>query len=169
MLYLKGRLTRWIKWRACDAGEAKEGLENELRRRWSDGNLGEWAELILQPFRQFTYDTAHSPTLQLPHLRHSSFSNPSFASPASQALHLIHLTSRPWTLLALFLITFVRCSSYQKHFEFSPVMTLKEVLYTTAGSWYSETHILFNFIVALIRFELLRSICVAHSSTSRFY
>ena len=66
-----------------------------------------YAELILQPFRHFTYVTthslpsrrityvtAHSPILPLLHLRHSSFSNPSFASPASQALHLIRLASR---------------------------------------------------------------------------
>ena len=52
------------------------------------------SQLILQPFRRFTYVTAHSPTLQLLHLRHSSFSNPSLASPMSQALHLIHLASR---------------------------------------------------------------------------
>ena len=54
------------------------------------------SQLILQPFRRLTYVTAHSPTLPLLHLRHSSFSNPSFASPASQALHSIHLVSRPW-------------------------------------------------------------------------
>ena len=36
---LHGRLARW---RACDIGEAKEGLENELWRRWSDGRVGEW-------------------------------------------------------------------------------------------------------------------------------
>ena len=54
------------------------------------------SQLILQPFRHFTYVTAHSPTLPLLHLRHSSFSNTSFASPTSQALHLIHLASRPW-------------------------------------------------------------------------
>ena len=53
------------------------------------------SQLILQPFRRFTYVTAHSPTLQLLHLRHSSFSNPFSASPTSQYLHLIHLTSRP--------------------------------------------------------------------------
>ena len=41
-----------------------------------------------------TYVTAHSPTLALLHIRHTSFSNPSFASPTSQALHLIHLVSR---------------------------------------------------------------------------
>ena len=31
---------------------------------------------------------AHAPIFPLLHLRHSSFSNPSFASPTSQALHL---------------------------------------------------------------------------------
>ena len=34
-------------------------------------------------------------SLPLLHLRHSSFYNPCFASPTSQALHLIHLASRP--------------------------------------------------------------------------
>ena len=53
-----------------------------------------FALLILQIFRRFTYVTAHSPTLPLLHLRHSSFSNPPFDSPTSQGLHLglIHLT-----------------------------------------------------------------------------
>ena len=35
-------------------------------------------------FRRFTYVIAHSPTLPLLYLRHSSFSNPSVASPTSQ-------------------------------------------------------------------------------------
>ena len=52
------------------------------------------SQLILQPFRRYIYVTAHSPTLTLLDLRHRSFSNPSFASPTSQALHLIHLMSR---------------------------------------------------------------------------
>ena len=38
-----GRLAGWRKWRACDVGEAKKGLENELWRRWSNGRVGEWA------------------------------------------------------------------------------------------------------------------------------
>ena len=38
-----GRLARWIKWRACNVGEAKEGLENELWRSWSNGRVGEGA------------------------------------------------------------------------------------------------------------------------------
>ena len=58
------------------------------------------SQLILQPFRRFTYVTAQSPTLPLLYLRHSSFSNPSFASLTSQDLHLIHLASRPWFLHA---------------------------------------------------------------------
>ena len=54
------------------------------------------SQLILQPFHRFTYVTAYFPTLPLLYLRHSSFSNPSFVSPTSQAVHLIHLASRPW-------------------------------------------------------------------------
>ena len=36
-----------------------------------------------------------APTLPSLHIRHNSFSNPSFAFPTSQALHLHHLASRP--------------------------------------------------------------------------
>ena len=39
---MHGRFARWRKWRACDVGEAKGGLENELWRRWSNGRVGEW-------------------------------------------------------------------------------------------------------------------------------
>ena len=106
-----GKVGEWaelIKWRICDVGEAKEGLENELWRMWSNGGVGvterlenrlcsfsnisvisPTSQLILQPFRRFTYVTAHSPTLPLFQLRHSSFSNTSFASTTSQALHLL--------------------------------------------------------------------------------
>ena len=54
------------------------------------------SQLILQPFRCFTYIASHSPTLLLLHLCHSSFSNRFFASPTSWAFHLRHLASRPW-------------------------------------------------------------------------
>ena len=52
------------------------------------------SQLILQPFCHFTYVTAHSTTLSLLYLHHSSFSNRSFTYPTSQALHLIHQASR---------------------------------------------------------------------------
>ena len=61
-------------------------------------STGEIAELILQHFRHFTYVTTHSPILPSLFLGHSSFSNPSFASPTSLALHLHHLANRPWCL-----------------------------------------------------------------------
>ena len=48
--------------------------------------VGEWTLLILQSFRHFTYVTAHSPTLPSLYLRHSSFSNPSVASPTPQLI-----------------------------------------------------------------------------------
>ena len=43
-------------------------------------------QLILQPFRCFTYVTAHSPTLPSLQLRHSTFSNPSVVSSTSQLI-----------------------------------------------------------------------------------
>ena len=44
------------------------------------------SQLILQPFRHFTYVKTHSPTLPSLYLRHISFSNPSVASPTSQLI-----------------------------------------------------------------------------------
>ena len=43
---------------SCDVGKATEGLENDLWRRWSDGRVGEWAEL----FFRFSYVTGSSLT-----------------------------------------------------------------------------------------------------------
>ena len=44
------------------------------------------SHLILQPFRRFTYATAHSPTLPSLHLHHNSLSNHSVTSPTSQLI-----------------------------------------------------------------------------------
>ena len=67
------------------------------------------SQLIIQPFRRFTYVAAHSPTFPLL-LRHSSFSNPSFASPMSQAelilqpfRHFTYVKTHSPTLLSLYL------------------------------------------------------------------
>ena len=107
---LHGKLARWRKWRACDVGEAKEGLERLIFQPFchftyvtahspslpslylhhssfsNTSVFSSTSQLILQPFCCFTYITAHSPTLLLFHLRHSSFSNPSVASSTSQLI-----------------------------------------------------------------------------------
>ena len=69
--------------------------------------ISETALLILQAFRHFTYVTAHSLTLQLLHIRCNSFSNSSFASPTSQALHLRHVASRPCNKVCFYLPKFI--------------------------------------------------------------
>ena len=82
-----GRLARRIKWRACDVREAKEGLENELWRRWSNGGVGKWATTyvkrrkgwrmccdVSEVTERLENVIANSPTPPLLHLRHSSFS-----------------------------------------------------------------------------------------------
>ena len=124
---IHGRLATWRKWRACDVGEANEGLKNELWRRWSNGRAGEWSVTyvkrrkgwrmscdvgevteMLENELCFIYVTAHSPTLLLLHLRHNLFSNPYFVSPTSQALHLRHLANRPWSWIAQSVGAFAR-------------------------------------------------------------
>ena len=57
---------------------------NHREQDWGCKAVMYIALLILQPFRRFTHVTVHSPTLPLLYLHHSSFSNPSVASPTSQ-------------------------------------------------------------------------------------
>ena len=79
---------------SCDVGEVTEMLENELCYDYNcelcsfsnPSVASPTSQLIIQPFHRFTYVTAHSPTLPLLHLRHSSFSNPYVASPTSQLI-----------------------------------------------------------------------------------
>ena len=83
---------------SCDVGEVTERLENEQ-----------------------SYVTAHSPTLPLLHLRHSSFSNPSFALPTSQLILqpfrcFTNVTAHSPNLLSLYL----RHSSFSNSSVASP-------------------------------------------------
>ena len=52
-----------------------------------------WGTWSVSP--QYRDLRTRAPTLPLLHLRHSSFTNPSFASPTSLGFHLCHLASRP--------------------------------------------------------------------------
>ena len=40
------------EWASCDVGKAREGLENELWRRWSVAKLGEWASCDVGKVRE---------------------------------------------------------------------------------------------------------------------
>ena len=101
---------------SCGVGEVTERLENEL----------------------FTYVTAHSRTLPLLYLRHSSFSNPSFASPTSQALHLIHPRSRP---------RFFHAPSNQCNLLFILGSFQEKQLSLTETIKYEINKYMFNFII----------------------
>ena len=92
-----GRLARWRKWRACDVGEAKNGWRMNcthiptfppLHRRHSSFSNPSVAlptsQIILQPFRCFTYVTAHSPNLISLHLRHTLFTYVSWLAAHAQ-------------------------------------------------------------------------------------
>ena len=116
--------TRKEDWRiSCDVREATEGLG-----------------LILQPFRHFTYVTAHSPSLPSLHLRHSSFSNISVTSPSSQLIlqlfrHFTYVTAHSRNLPSLHL----RHSSFSNFSVTSPTSKLilqpfRRFTYVTAHS-----------------------------------
>ena len=97
-LLLHQRLFTYVTWRAAhDTNCSLTSLNYSRYHHYrSFSNLSitlPTSQLILQPFQHFTYITAHSPTLLSLHLHHSSFSNPPFASPTAEALHLRHLAS----------------------------------------------------------------------------
>ena len=111
---------------SCDVGKATEGLSLHLRHNsFSNPSVALLtSQLILQPFRCFSYVTVHSPTLlslllrhklcsahspTFPslHLRHNSFSNPSVAVRTSQ---LILQTFRCFPYVTVHLQPFFRFS-----------------------------------------------------------
>ena len=115
------------------------------------------AEFILQPFRHFTYVTAHSETLPSLYLRQSSFSKPSFAFRTSQALHLRHSTSFP--------------SLHLRHSSFSnpyvPLPTSQLILLTFRCFTYLTAHfptLLSLFLRHLCHSPTFPSLHLCHSS-----
>ena len=61
-------------WRMnCDVGEVMERLENEKSSFFNFSVSLPMSQLILQPFRRFTYVTVHSPTLLSLLPRHKLF------------------------------------------------------------------------------------------------
>ena len=104
---------------SCDVGEVTEKLENELCYDYMSSAHSPTfpSQLILQPFRRFTYFTAHSATLPLLHLRHSSFCNPSVASPTSQFI-----------LQPFFRFSYFTSSSFNSPGEPSMVLSLNNTV-----------------------------------------
>ena len=106
------------------------------------------AELILQPLRHFTYVTTHSSTLPSLFLRHSSFPNPSVASPTSQFI-----------LQPFFRFSYVTSSSLNSPGE--PTMFYKKGRCSIANSW--------NRGCSFTRDEQVRqlpSLCFPHTTLS---
>ena len=90
-MLIHGRLA--IKWRACDIGEAKEALENELWHSWSNGrgwgmdsDVGKATEGLENEFWLKWSNGKVGAQLILQPFRHNSFSNPSVALPTSQLI-----------------------------------------------------------------------------------
>ena len=82
------------------------------------------SQLILQPYCCFTYITAHSTALPLLHLCHSSLSNPSAASSIHHSSFCSHSIASP-TSQALHVLHLVSCPWYlplqisvSKHFHY---------------------------------------------------
>ena len=74
----------------CDVGKETKGLENELWRRWSDGNVGEWVLLSLQTFHNFAYVTAHSPTFISVLVRHRFFTYVTWRAAHGKEIKALH-------------------------------------------------------------------------------
>ena len=112
-----GRLARLLKWRACDVGEAKERLENEMWCRWSSRRVGKWAVTLVKRRKglamscdggDVTESLENEERFPSLHLRHSSFSKPSVALPMSQLILqsfrcFTYVTAHSPTLLSLLL------------------------------------------------------------------
>ena len=117
-LLLLHRLFTYVTWRAA------HDVKNEWDTRGPVSDIYEQSS-FLQPFCHFTYVIAHSPTLLSLYLRHSSFSNPSVASPTSQFIlqpffrsaELIHQPFRNFTYVTAHSPTL--SSLYLRHSSFS--------------------------------------------------
>ena len=130
----------YCKWKKgwgmnCDVGKPTEGLENELWCRWSDRKVGEWAELIDIEINS----RVHAPTFPSLHLRHSSFSNPSIASPTSQ-----------FTLQPFFRFSYVTSSSLNSPGE--PPTPFKRDHPTL---WLPNPRTSYNYIISIVMLKIL--------------
>ena len=117
------------------------------------------ALLILQPFRHFTYVTAHSPTFPSLYLSHSSFSNPSIALPTSQLiLQLFRCFTYVTAHSPIFPSPYLRHSSFSNLSVTSPASRAQSPTFPSLHLRHSSSS---NPSVALPTSQLIR----AHSPT----
>ena len=133
---------------SCDVGKAAEGLESGAVtqvKRCKDWRMRLYlilqpfvasptSQLILQPFRRYTYVIARSTTLPLLHLRHRHFIYVTAHSPTLPPLHLLHSPfynpSVASPMSQLILQTFRRLTYVTGHFTNLPLLHLRHRLYT---------------------------------------
>ena len=120
---------------SCDVGEVTERLEKQQSSFSYLSVNSPTSQLILLPFHRFTYVTAHSPTLPLLHLRHSSFSNPSFASPHELCSFSNLSVTSPMSQLIL--LPFHRFTYVTAH---SPTLPLLHVHHSTFSNSSFASH-----------------------------
>ena len=142
-------------------------------------------QLILQPFWRFTYVTAHFLTLPLLYLRHSSFSNSSFAFPTSEALlilqiflHFTYVTAHSPTLPSLYLrhssFSNTSVASPTSQLIFQPFFRFSYVTGSAHSPTFPSLHLTSQPILQTFRhftyvtahFPTLPTLCLSHSSFS---
>ena len=107
-LPLRHRLFTYVTWRDSHDFHTRYTYILQTVRASKLSFTSPTSQLILKPFRRFTYVTAHSSTLQMLHLCHSSFSNTSVPLPTSQLIlppfrSFNCVTAHSLNLLSLFL------------------------------------------------------------------
>ena len=113
------------------------------------------SQLILQPFRHFTYVTTHYPTLPSLYLRHSSFSNISVTSPTSQLIlqpfrRLNYVTAHSPTLP----LRHLRHSSLSNPSFASPTSQALHLIHLQAA------HVLYYHVFNVFYMSYIRLICL---------
>ena len=187
---------RWIKWRACDVGEAKEGLENEQWRRWSNRKVGECAVTYVKRWKgwrmscdvgelterldnelcyDYNYELCSFSTFPSLHLCHNSFSKPSVALPTSQLIlqtfrRFTNVTTHSPTLPSLYLrhssFSNLSVASPTSQFIFQPLFRFSYVTSSLLNSSFSLSFFLSIWNISRAHSPTFQSLNLRHNSFS---
>ena len=115
-------ITRAMDGSPGDVGEATEGLENELCSFFNPTVTSSTSQLIFQPFRCFTYVTAHFQPFHC-------FTYVTAHSSTLLSLLLHHLVSRPWSLTIFVITTIFQIILQSRH---TPTIKISAKLQSTS-------------------------------------